>query len=81
MIEPIERVYNRRLLIVENAMSQNEYLDCDVIAYNTKKLIDSTLKEDIENYTQDLINAIGFRGGHTLRIKGLLQEIKDIELK
>ena len=77
---PLDLVYNRALLIRENATAQNNYIDCDVIAYNIIKVRNSETKEDIENYTRDLVNAIGFRGGNTLRIKCFLQEIKDISL-
>lgn len=79
-LSPIERVYNRQLLIIENAKAQNNYIDCDVIQYNITKLIDAKTKEDIENYATDLTSSIGYRGGRTLRIKSLLQEIKDIAL-
>lgn len=79
-LSPLERVKNRQILIIENADAQNNFIDCDVIAYNVRKLRDSETKEDIENYATDLVNAVGYRGGKTLRLQSLLQEIKDIEL-
>ena len=79
-LTPIERVYNRKWMIVENANAQNNFIDCDVIALNIRQLQRAELKEDIESHASDIISSIRYRGGNTLRIQEFLQEIKDIEL-
>lgn len=79
-LNALQRVDNRRLLMIENALGQNNYFDCDVIQYNCDRLRDTEVKAVIEGIGEDLIGAVKYRGGNTLRLQSLLQEIKDIEL-
>lgn len=79
-LSAIDRVDNRRWMMIENALAQNNYFDCDVIQYNADRLRDAEVKAVIEGIGKDLIGAVAYRGGKILRLKCLLQEIKDISL-
>lgn len=74
-------VENRRLMIIEQALSINNYIDCDVIQDEINEVQNATTLENIIMHTIDLKNAIAYRGASIKGIDSLLTELESIHIK
>ena len=78
MNAPIE---NRKLLIIEQARSINNYLDCDYIQDCIEHVEQSETLENIIFNAIDLKNGISFRGRSVKGISSLIEELESIHIK
>lgn len=74
-------VENRRLMIIEQALSINNYIDCDVIQDEINEVQNATTLENIIMHTIDLKNAISYRGASVKGIDSLLNELESMHIK
>jgi hypothetical protein len=72
---------NRKLLIIEDALAQNNFFDCDVIQECINELEKETNLEQIIFKSFDLKNAVEYRGGRTKKMNDLINELMTLQIK
>ena len=74
-------IENRKLLIIEDALTQNNYFDCDVVQDYVNKLQSEDNLEQMIYRAIHLKDSIIYRGGNIKNIKTLIDELSSIHIK